>query len=96
MKNTADWLDNRGFIIFMMWSCTSLILDFTEIILFACHKLQPITYLVLNVVKMSLWLILLFLNLASFASRSNTATTSSSAIQQLSTSGGFIFAVIVK
>ena len=48
----------------MLMSCVCLILNVTEIILFARRVLKPLTYLVLQCVKTALWVIIFLVVLA--------------------------------
>ena len=46
-----------------------IILDITEIILFAIHNLMPITYLVLQCVKTAMWFIILMIAIVTTTSQ---------------------------
>ena len=46
-----------------------IILDITEIILFAIHKLMPITYLIFQCVKTAMWFVILMIAIVTTTSQ---------------------------
>ena len=59
---TDEWHSSELVSILLCAVC--LVLDITEIILFAKHSLQPLTYLVFQCVKTTIWFILFVIVLA--------------------------------
>jgi len=63
----------------LSFCCTCLLFDIVEIILFATGRLKPLFYLISQVIKTTLWLVLFIIamvGVAHYASIDNTSTIS--------------------
>lgn len=53
------------YILLLSFCCASLLLDVIEIILFIAHRLKPLFYLISQVIKTTLWLVLFIIALVA-------------------------------
>ena len=67
---TSGWKSISSYIIFLLVCSLCLILNITEHILFGRRNLQPLTYLMFNIVKCTTWLIIFCISCANFEKES--------------------------
>jgi hypothetical protein len=60
--------------------CICLLLTVAEIVLLARHKLKPLTFLITNVIKSTIWVVLFILEIVSLTTSRNSHTASALAI----------------
>jgi len=56
-----------GYALVLSFSCTLLLFDLIEIILFSAGKLKPLFYLISQVIKTTLWLVLFIIDMVAQA-----------------------------